>query len=304
MWGSLIGDCIGSFWEFSGNKDSSIPLWVPACRFTDDSVCTGAIAAWLTQRDGERKPLQDVLHQRCRANLSSGFGDRMVAWILSDDPKPYGSWGNGAAMRVSPIALFAQSEDEALRLAEISTRPTHNHPESVRGAQATVLAIRHAFEHRDPDGLLAFIEARFDYEGLTQRRHEDERAAHVFDVSCKGTVPLALSIAARAGSFDDTMRQCCSMGGDADTLAAIAGPVAEALYGIPRQHLENARRRFHAEDDIFEAVEAIYTLPQVQEQLQSWGRADGTIVSETDPRRVPRLGEKLSQLNTQRQTNG
>lgn len=303
MWGALIGDCIGSFWEFSGNKDTGIPLWVPACRFTDDSVCTGAIAAWLTHRDGEL-PLQTVLHQRARGNLSSGFGDRMVAWALNDNPQPYGSWGNGAAMRVSPIALFAQTESEALELAEQSTAPTHNHPDSVRGAQATVLAIRHAFEHRNPSQLLAFIEQRFGYEALTQRHHEEERAGHVFDVSCKGTVPLALIIAAHAGSFDETMRQCCSMGGDADTLAAIAGPVAEALYGIPRQHLENARRRYHPEDDIYEAIESLYALPQVQNQLHHWGRAGGTIIAETDHRRVPRLGEKMSGLNCDRQTQG
>jgi len=301
MWGALIGDCIGSFWEFSGNKDTAIPLWVPACRFTDDSVCTAAIAAWLTHRDGEGVSLEELLHRRAKIHLGAGFGDRMVAWALSEVPKPYGSWGNGAAMRVSPIALVAQSDDEALRLAEESTAPTHNHPESVRGAQATVLAIRHAFLHRDPQALLAFIEGRFGYDGLTQRRHEEERASHVFDVSCAGTVPLALIIAAHAGSFDETMRQCCSMGGDADTLAAIAGPVAEALYGIPRQHLENARRRYHPEDDIFEAVEALYALPEAHVQLQHWGRAAGTIIAETDHRRVPRLGERLSDLNQHRQ---
>lgn len=267
MWGSLVGDCIGSFWEFSGNKDPAIPLWVPACRFTDDSVCTGAIAAWLTERDGEGLPLQTVLHRRARANMSSGFGDRMVAWILSENPKPYGSWGNGAAMRVSPIALFARSTEEALRLAEISTHPTHDHHESVRGAQATVLAIRHAFEHRNPEALLAFVEQRFGYEGLTTRRHEEERATHVFDVSCKGTVPLA-----------------------------------EALYGIPLQHVENARRRYHVEDDIWEAVASIYALPHVQEQLAGWKREGGTVIEETDPRRVHRLGERMSAQNAERQS--
>jgi len=301
MFGSLVGDCIGSFWEFSGNKDPRIPLWVPASRFTDDSVCTGAVAAWLTQRDGQDIDWTTILHRRCRGNISSGFGDKMVAWILSDTPTPYGSWGNGAAMRVSPIALFASNDDEALVLAEQSTAPTHNHPESIRGAQATVLAIRHAFKHRDPESLLKFTEERFRYIGLFDRRHEDERSTHVFDVSCAGTVPLALSIAARSGSFDETMRQCCSMGGDADTLAAIAGPVAEALYGIPQQHLDNARRRFHVEDDIWESVEALYALPAVQARLGQWGRAEGTAIAETDPRRIPRLGERMKTQNQERQ---
>lgn len=101
MFGALVGDCMGSFWEFSGNKDPAIPLWVPACRFTDDSVCTGAVAAALTSDE----PFGKQLHERGRIHISAGFGDRMVAWLLSDYPKPYQSWGNGSAMRVSPVAL-------------------------------------------------------------------------------------------------------------------------------------------------------------------------------------------------------
>ena len=291
MFGALIGDCIGSFWEFSGNKDPAIPLWVPACRFTDDSVCTGAIAAWLA--DGV--DVQTSLHQRGRANVSAGFGDRMVAWILSDSPKPYGSWGNGSAMRVSPVALWAENEDELLELARQSAEPTHNHPDAIRGAQATAWAIRTVFEGTAGAEMLAEVEDRFEYEGLVKRDPLSERAAHLFDVSCKGTVPLALSIAVRSGSFDEAMRWCCSMGGDADTLAAIAGPVAEALYGIPRQHLENAWLRYHAEDDIWEAVERVYSHPKVVARLKDWGLMGINEIVATDERRVPPLRMYIKQ---------
>lgn len=283
MFGALVGDCMGSFWEFSGNKDPAIPLWVPACRFTDDSVCTGAVAAALTSDE----PFGKQLHERGRIHISAGFGDRMVAWLLSDYPKPYQSWGNGSAMRVSPVALWADSEEELLDLAYVSALPTHDSEEGIRGAQAIAWAIRHAFEHRDGPALLVEIERRFAYRNLTVKDPIAERPDHLFDVSCKGTVPMALAIAVRAGSFDEAMRWCCSMGGDADTLASIAGPVAEALYGIPLQHVENARLRFHPEDDIWEAVERIYQAPKVKERLAKWGRESGTVIAATDERRVP-----------------
>jgi ADP-ribosylglycohydrolase len=282
MFGALVGDCIGSFWEFSGNKDPAIPLWVPASRFTDDSVCTGAVAAALETRAS----FGQALHERGRGNISAGFGDRMVSWLLSDNPQPYQSWGNGSAMRVSPVALWAQTEQELLELAHLSALPTHDSPQAIRGAQATAWAIRHALENRNGPQMLEEVEARFEYDGLTSRDPVAERPDHLFDVSCQGTVPLALSIAVRSGSFDEAMRWCCSMGGDADTLAAIAGPVAEALYGIPLQHLENARQRFHPEDDIWEAVERIYQNPVVADRLARWGYPNGTSAEATDERRV------------------
>ena len=285
MYGALIGDCVGSFWEFSGNKDPDFPLWVPACRFTDDSVCTAAMANWLVdQGQGAGK----VLHRVARGHVGAGFGNLMTAWLLSDQPKPQKSWGNGSAMRVSPVALWAADEEELLRLARESALPTHHTPEAINGAKATAWAIRQAFEHRDPAALLLQVEQRFGYEGLSALDPILVRPTHRFDVSCAGTVPLALAIACTAGSFDQTLRLCCSMGGDADTLGAIAGPVAEALYGIPAQHMENARARFPVEDELWEAVEAIYQTPAVKERLTKWGWPNGsTVIEQTDPRRVP-----------------
>lgn len=277
MWGALVGDCIGSFWEMSGNKDPAIPLWVPACRFTDDSVCTAAVAAWLKEDpQGSVATLTPILHAAARQYQDRGFASRMRAWAQSDDPQPYGSWGNGAAMRVSPIALHAPTDEIALAWAARSTAPTHNHPESVRGAQAVVWAIREAFRHRDPDRLVQDVAQKFDYPQMLTLDLEHERWAHAFDVSVQGTVPLALVIAARAGSFRAAMNASCSMGGDADTLASIAGPVAEALYGIPEVDVLEAQRRFKDAPEIWAAVEGLYAAPTAQTNLDQWGRSEGT----------------------------
>lgn len=283
MLGTLVGDCVGSFWEFSGNKDPNIPLWVPACHFTDDSVCTGATAQWLL-KGGDYATL---LHAQAKMHLSRGFAKKMLEWSMAETAGPaYGSWGNGSAMRVAPVALAARSLDEALDLAKQTADVTHNHPLAVKGAQATVFAIRHAIEFGSAH-LLEQVEARFGYEGLVARNPIEERAEHLFDVSCNGTVPLALAIAVKSGSFDEAMRWCCSMGGDADTLAAIAGPVAEMLYGIPAQHLHNVALRFHAEDRIYEEVVELYRLEHVAAYLNAHGKISaghiGNIVAATGP---------------------
>lgn len=286
MLGTLIGDCVGSFWEFSGNKDPKIPLWVPACHFTDDSVCTGATAQWLL-KGGD---YATVLHTQAKMHLSRGFAKKMLEWSMAETAGPaYGSWGNGSAMRVAPVALVARSLDEALELAKQTADVTHNHPLAVKGAQATVFAIRHAIEF-GAEGLLEQVEERFGYKGLVERDPVSERAEHLFDVSCHGTVPLALAIAVKSGSFDETLRWCCSMGGDADTLAAIAGPVAEMLYGIPAQHLHNVGLRFHAEYRIYEEVLALYRLEHVVEYLSAHNKISNGSVTQVIEASGPEVG--------------
>lgn len=286
MLGALIGDCVGSFWEFSGNKDPSIPLWVPACHFTDDSVCTGATAQWLL-KGGDYATL---LHAQAHMHLNRGFAKKMLEWAMAETAGPaYGSWGNGSAMRVAPVALAARSLDEALEWAKQTAEVTHNHPLAVKGAQATVFAIRYAIEF-GRENLLEHVEARFGYEGLSGRNPPNERVEHVFDVSCNGTVPLALAIAVKSGSFDDTLRWCCSMGGDADTLAAIAGPVAEMLYGIPQQHLHNVALRFHPEDRIYEEVLDVYRLPHVVAYLSAHNKISAGHITHTTDASGPEIG--------------
>lgn len=310
MWGAVVGDCIGSAWEFGGNKNPNILLWRPDAAFTDDTVCTAAVADWALA-GAPPNDLAARLHAAGRAHLDRGFAPRMRAWLRSDTPTPYGSWGNGAAMRVSPVALLAPDEATALAWAEESVQPTHNHPESVRGAQAAVWAIRHAFAHRDGARLLTEAQERFGYPHLTARDPNRERAGHVFDVSVMGTVPLALVIAARAGSFREALRTCCSMGGDADTLGAIAGPIAEGLYGVPLEDWAAARTRFGvilqggpsdtvpvAPDDwsaaaLWSRIAALYTHPTARANLTAWGRSSGTVLPEgtaVDPAPLPDQG--------------
>ena len=269
MIGALIGDCIGSFWERSGNKSPHIPLWVPACHFTDDSVTTAAVARWLRDGTGDEPSLIPIMRQYCKTYRDVGFAKRMQEWIDSDTPQAYGSWGNGSAMRVSPVALYARNHPEMMDLAKQSANITHNHPEAVRGAQAIAYAISYALE-RGSDGLLEAVEREFGYCDLLTIDPDEVRPHHIFDVSCKGTVPLALAIAVRSGSFDHAMIWCCSMGGDADTLAAIAGPICEMLYGIPEQHVLNARVRFQ-DTPLWDDVMAIYNIDRVQQRLKDNG---------------------------------
>lgn len=285
MFGALIGDCIGSFWEFSGNKDPQIPLWVPACRFTDDSICTVAVADWLL--DGE--PLAAVLRRRALDNLDRGFGPKMRRWVMDSAASAYQSWGNGSAMRVSATALWAKDEEDLLRLARESALPTHDSEEGIRAAQATAFAIRWAFE-RGPRELLAEVERRFGYEGLAQIDPDKVRPGHIYDVSARGTVPLALAIALRGADFAAVMRACCSMGGDADTLAAIAGPVSEALHGIPQEHFDNAHLRY-AGTSLWNTIERVYRDPVVAARLKAWGHFGA--LPETTSVRVPPLRLKF-----------
>ena len=268
MLGAVVGDCIGSFWESTYNKNPNIPLWMPTSRFTDDSVCTSAVASWLV----DNKNLVKEFQSRGRSNINAGFGGNFLAWILAPQPRPYQSWGNGSAMRVSPVALWAKDDDHLLDLARESAMPTHDSPQAITGAQATAWAIRKALEGVAGPDILKDVQDRFGYENLTTRDPVAERPGHKFDVSCEGTVPLALAIAVRSGSFDEAMRWCCSMGGDADTLAAIAGPVCEALYGIPSLHVENTRMRCLLNDDILEPVLRVYNHPDVQARLSAWGK--------------------------------
>ena len=290
MYGALIGDAIGSFWEFSGNKDPDIPLWIPACRFTDDSVCTGAVAGWLL----EGGSVEAHLHATGRKYPKAGWGGNMLAWLQNDTPTSYASWGNGSAMRVSPVALWATNEDELLDLARQSAVPTHGSEAGIRGAQAIAMALWWAMDGAGTQDILMRIEGRFGYCGLATMDPEMVRPSHIYDVSCNGTVPLALAIALRAQDFADTMRWCCSMGGDADTLAAIAGPLAEVLHGIPQEHVDNARLRF-AGTSLWDDVERLYRHPRALATIKHGRRKAGRVLPATTDRRVPPRAWRLKQ---------
>ncbi len=228
MFGALIGDLIGSVYEWNNIKHKNFsPLIAPHGFLTDDSVLTVAVAdAFLNRRDlvasfkdwGTRYP-------------DSDWGGRFAKWLFSDASAPYNSFGNGSAMRASPAALLGASLEDALELARKSAVPTHDHPEGIKGAQATVMAIHLARQGLDAPAIRSAV-ARFSGYDL-DRTVDDIRPGYRFDVTCQGSVPQALICALEATSFEDAMRNAISIGGDSDTLAAIAGPVAEALFGIP-----------------------------------------------------------------------
>ena len=268
MIGAFVGDCAGSEWEFTRNKKIDIELFSPSAQFTDDSVCTAAICQGLLSSQPDADPF---LLEMGRFHLARGFGGKFLEWLRSDAPKPYGSWGNGSAMRVSACALWARDDNEALDLARRSALPTHGHPDAIAGAQALTMAIRWAMQGEPLDRVLPKIESAFGYAGLSALDPDEVRPSHRFDVSCAGTVPLALACAARGGSFEGAMRLCLSMGGDADTLAAIAGPVAEAAWGVPVDMFEKAAKLARPEDMVLEPILAIYGHPRVRGRINGGG---------------------------------
>lgn len=272
MLAAIIGDVIGSRHESTGNKSAMVPLLDPFNGFTDDTVCTIAIAQWLLE--GPDQSPGPWLRTLSADHMERGFGANYLHWVRNPEAGEQQSYGNGSAMRVSPVAYWAPDDAQAAHLAVASTHPTHLHDYSAEGAQATVWAIRHAWEHRDPQRLLKEASERWSYGDLTVRDPILERADHVFDVTVQGTVPLALVLAARGGSFEGTMRLAISMGGDSDTLAAIAAPIAEGLYGLDEGLAEACVRRleFWFDPRFYDTLMAFYAHPQVQAFYARHGR--------------------------------
>lgn len=229
MLGTIAGDIIGSAYEKANYRAKDFaPLFHPRARFTDDTVCTVAIADALLSGTPAAVALQTWGR---RYEHIGGWGQRFALWLADDDPQPYGSWGNGGAMRVSPVSLLASTEAEVLDLAFHATAVTHDHPEGIKGAQATALAIWLARQNASADRIRRQISRRFGYDLDTtvdaiRPTYRHSEAAHK-------SVPQALVCALEATSFEDAIRNAVSIGGDSDTIAAIAGGVAEARFGIP-----------------------------------------------------------------------
>ena len=225
MIGAIAGDIIGSFYERCQIKTKDFPLFHPRCRFTDDSVLTVAVAKAILSDHNYLKAVWET----GRKYPQAGYGGSFIRWLRSNDPKPYNSWGNGSAMRVSPVGFAFDSAElvlqEATRTAEIS----HNHPEGVKGARATALAIFLARTTRNKSIIRKEVVDRFGYD--LSRTVDDIRPSYGFDVSCQGTVPEAIISFLDSDSYEDAVRNAVSLGGDSDTLACITGGIAEAYYG-------------------------------------------------------------------------
>ncbi len=225
MIGAIAGDIIGSVYEFNAIKSKDFPLFQRRSYFTDDSVLTVAVAqAILTDGDYRRAVLE-----MGRAYPNSGYGGSFAHWLVSADPKPYNSWGNGSAMRVSPVGFAFDKAEDVLREATLSAEFTHNHPEGIKGAQATALAVFLARTGHDKEAIRGEIAGRFGYD--MARTVDDIRPDYGFDESCQGTVPEAVIAFLDSNSYEDAVRNAVSLGGDSDTLACITGGIAEAFYG-------------------------------------------------------------------------
>ena len=255
MWGAVIGDIAGSRFEGSRGGPKSFELFHQDCRYTDDTVCTAALADIIVN---DHRP-DSTLQAWCRRHPGRGYGGHFRKWIASTAPAPYGSFGNGAAMRVGPVAFLyrGRSLEEALATSDRVTEITHDHPEGIKGARAVTEAIWLALQGEGPETLRREITTRYGYD--LGRSLEAIRPSHRFDVTCQGTVPTALICALESTSLEDAVRNAVSLGGDADTLAAIAGAVGEALHGLPERLVRIARARYldHAED-ITAALNALY----------------------------------------------
>ena len=233
MLGALAGDIVGSVYEWKNIKTKDFPLVRPDCRMTDDSVMTAAVAAALMAAGKEDLPaFQEELVQRMqwlgRRNLGLGYGPRFERWILSDYPQPYGSLGNGSGMRVSPVAWFAGSLDECEKLAAATAEVTHNHPEGIKGAVAVAGAIYLARTGHSMAEIREYTEQYYHIDFTL----DEIRPDYDFVETCQGSVPQALEAFFESISFEDAIRNAVSIGGDSDTIAAMAGSIAEAYFGV------------------------------------------------------------------------
>ena len=255
MLGAIIGDIIGSRWEFNPTNEYNFEWLSSENSFTDDTICTVAIAdACLHNRD-----FGETLHDWCNRyrHPMGGYGGRFAGWVDSSSPVPYKSYGNGSAMRVSPVAYWYKTVDEVLDAAAGTALPTHNHDEGIKGAQTVALAIFRAkqFGKEAPERIEEVLEECVHFSGYnTNIKKED--VINRFDETCQGTVPVALWIIGNSNSFEDAVRQAVSLGADADTLGAIVGSIAEAIWGIPEENKQAILD--YLPDDMKEVVAEFY----------------------------------------------
>lgn len=227
MLGAICGDVVGSRFEWAPIKTTRFQLIHKDCRFTDDTVLTCAVAEVLLDGGDYASALRRWFHRYPEA----GYGARFAAWAKDADAGPYRSLGNGSAMRVSPVGWYFPTEAETLRQAAASAAVTHNHPEGIKGAQAVALAIFLLRNGIGKEQLRAELEARFGYDLSTPL--QEVRPSYTFDLTCNGSVPQAIRAFLEADNFESALRNAISLGGDADTQAAIAGALAQAHWGIP-----------------------------------------------------------------------
>lgn len=230
MIGAIAGDIIGSVYERHNIKTTSFPLFQPSSRFTDDSVLTCAVAKAILD-GGTREDYLTSIRAIGRMYPDCGYGGIFIDWLKGDDAEPYNSWGNGSAMRVSPVIWAYDSLDEVLSAAKTSAEVTHNHPDGIAGAQAIAAAGFLARTGHTRGEIKSYISSQFGYD--LDRTLDEIRPVYGFEVSCPGSVPEAIIAFLESTNFESAIRGAISIGGDSDTIAAMTGALAEAAYGVP-----------------------------------------------------------------------
>lgn len=247
MYGALLGDMIGAPYEFDrGNKSKEFPLFCELSRFTDDSVMTIAVAeALLDSRflddDSIRAALIKSMRKWGKKYPDAGYGRKFLCWLREKDPKPYGSCGNGSAMRVSAAGWLFDTLEETREKARLTAEVTHDHPEGIKGAEATSGAIFLARTGRSKEEIRDYIVQEFGYD--LSRTCDQIRPSNYHNESCQKTVPEAITAFLEGTDFEDVIRTAVSLGGDCDTLTCIAGSIAEAFYGVPAILKAECKRR-------------------------------------------------------------
>jgi len=252
MLGAIAGDVIGSVHQGTRTKTKDFPLLTPQSRFTDDTVLTVAVADCLLHG----REYMDALHDYFHAYPNAGYGSTFWLWASSRRREPYMSWGNGSAMRVSPVAYVGTTLEEVLAQAKRSAEVTHNHAEGIRGAQATAAAVFLARTGNSKEEIRRYIEERFGY--FLDETLNDLRPTYQFDASCQWSVPQSVIAFLESTGYEDAVRNAISLGGDADTMACIAGAIAEAYYGgVPAAIAESVLARL--DDRLRSVVRKFYS---------------------------------------------
>ena len=229
MIGAIFGDIVGSLYEFANIKTTEFDLFNPLAFFTDDTILSVALAHSILHEI----EYTDNCKKFVRYYPTASYGANFVRWANSTNREPYNSWGNGSAMRVSPVGFAYDSIEEVIKKAEESASITHNHPEGIKGAQATASAIFLARNGKSKTQIRKFVESHFEYD--LSRSLDEIRPMYSFDESCQGTVPEAIIAFLESSNFLHAIRLAISLGGDSDTLACITGGIAHAFYGIPEE---------------------------------------------------------------------
>ncbi len=248
MYGAILGDMIGAPYEFDrGGKTKDFEMLNDKAQFTDDSVMTIAVAEALL--DIPKDAAEDTVKTAVIKSMQkwgnkypgAGYGHRFLLWLAEKEPQPYNSWGNGSAMRVSPVGWLFDSLKETRKYARLTAEVTHNHPEGIKGAEATASAIFMARNGASKDEIKEYIVREFEYD--LSRTCDEIRPGYHHVESCQETVPEALTAFLEGTDFEDVIRTAVSLGGDCDTLTCIAGSIAEAFYEIPKDMRTECRRR-------------------------------------------------------------